>query len=297
MSGSIEILTRKISVAADLESVVRSMKALAASSIGQYEKAVHSLDAYTGTVESALAACLRQSGQGYDTVGMSTPQKPDTGAIIFGSDQGLVGRFNETIVEFSTNTLRALPVTITKVWPVGERVHALLMDTGLTTADIFTVPATVNAITSLVGRILIDVETAREKGEVEDVYLFHNRPVSGSLYEPVSRKILPLDHAWQKQLAARPWPTKMIPEVIEGPTLPLHSFIQEYLFALLFQACAESLASENASRLAAMQRAEKNIDGILEDINRKLHSMRQESIDEELFDVISGFDALNDPED
>jgi F-type H+-transporting ATPase subunit gamma len=89
----------------------------------------------------------------------------------------------------------------------------------------------------------------------------------------------------------------MIPEVIEGPTLPLHSFIQEYLFALLFQACAESLASENASRLAAMQRAEKNIDGILEDINRKLHSMRQESIDEELFDVISGFDALNDPED
>jgi len=61
---------------------------------------------------------------------------------------------------------------------------------------------------------------------------------------------------------------------------------------LLFQGCAESLASENASRLAAMQRAEKNIDGILEDLNLKLHRMRQESIDEELFDVISGYEAL-----
>ena len=67
MSGTIESLTRKISGAADLEAVVRSMKALAASSIGQYQKAVHSLDEYATTVELALTACLRQSGPGYDT--------------------------------------------------------------------------------------------------------------------------------------------------------------------------------------------------------------------------------------
>jgi F-type H+-transporting ATPase subunit gamma len=68
--------------------------------------------------------------------------------------------------------------------------------------------------------------------------------------------------------------------------------VREYLFVLLFQACAASLSSENASRLAAMQQAEKNIDGILEDLNLKLHRIRQESIDEELFDVISGCEAL-----
>jgi len=88
-------------------------------------------------------------------------------------------------------------------------------------------------------------------------------------------------------------PTKLPPEVIQGVKSPLRAFIREYLFVLLFQACAESLASENASRLAAMQRAEKNIDGILEDLNLKLHRIRQESIDEELFDVISGYEALD----
>lgn len=61
----------------------------------------------------------------------------------------------------------------------------------------------------------------------------------------------------------------------------------------LCRACAESLASENASRLAAMQRAEKNIDDLLEDLNGAYHRLRQSGIDEELFDVVSGFEALS----
>ena len=61
----------------------------------------------------------------------------------------------------------------------------------------------------------------------------------------------------------------------------------------LYRACAESLASENASRLAAMQRAEKNIDGLLADMKTTSNRLRQSSIDEELFDVVSGFEALS----
>jgi F-type H+-transporting ATPase subunit gamma len=55
----------------------------------------------------------------------------------------------------------------------------------------------------------------------------------------------------------------------------------------------ESPASGNASRLAAMQRADKNIDELLEDLNRTFHRLRQNGIDEELLDVISGFEALS----
>ena len=69
--------------------------------------------------------------------------------------------------------------------------------------------------------------------------------------------------------------------------------IREYLFVSLFRTCAESLASENASRLAAMQRAEKNIDELQGDLNRTFYRLRQNGIDEELFDVISGFEALS----
>ena len=84
-----------------------------------------------------------------------------------------------------------------------------------------------------------------------------------------------------------------LPEVIGDGTATLRALIREYLFVSLFRACAESLSSENASRLAAMQRADKNIDELLEDLNRTFHRLRQDGIDEELFDVISGFEALS----
>jgi F-type H+-transporting ATPase subunit gamma len=76
-------------------------------------------------------------------------------------------------------------------------------------------------------------------------------------------------------------------------TETLRALIREYLFVSLFRACAESLASENVSRLAAMQRADKNIDELLEDLNGTFHRLRQSGIDEELFDVISGVEALS----
>ena len=75
--------------------------------------------------------------------------------------------------------------------------------------------------------------------------------------------------------------------------MTLRALIREYLFVSLYRACAESLASENASRLAAMQRADKNIDELLNILNAHSRNLRQSNIDAELFDVISGFEALS----
>lgn len=61
----------------------------------------------------------------------------------------------------------------------------------------------------------------------------------------------------------------------------------------MYRACAESLSGENASRLAAMQRAEKNIDERLDDLGLTFKQTRQRSIDEELFDVISGYESMS----
>ena len=61
MSETTASLTRKINSAGDLQSVVRTMKALAASSVGQYEKSVRALGDYYRTVELGLGVCLRAS--------------------------------------------------------------------------------------------------------------------------------------------------------------------------------------------------------------------------------------------
>ena len=72
----------------------------------------------------------------------------------------------------------------------------------------------------------------------------------------------------------------------------MRALIREYLIISLFRACAESLASENASRLAAMERADQNINELLETLHATFHRLRQAGIDEELFDVVAGFEAL-----
>jgi F-type H+-transporting ATPase subunit gamma len=293
MSGLMESLKRKIAGAGDLQAVVRSMKALAASNITQYERAVRSLDHYYHTIELGLAVCLRQAGAAQLPTGKKPRDQGAIGAIVFGSDQGLVGRFNEVLADFVSNELGNLAGKTRKIWAVGERINAILADRGLGGAALMAVPTSINGITQLVDQILIDVEAAREKGDVVEVYLFHNRPQSGAAYKPVARRILPLDNDWQRKISALAWPTKNLPEVIEGKVPALQAFIQGYFFVLLFQACAESLTSENASCLASMQRAEKNIEEMLDDLNRSYHRIRQESIDEELFDVISGYEALS----
>jgi F-type H+-transporting ATPase subunit gamma len=268
------------------------MKALAASSIGQYEKAVKSLNDYNRTVELGLAACLRQADPGTVGVAKTSTAADPIGAVVFGSDQGLVGRFNEVVVDFAVDKLNKLPAPKKRIWAVGERAHGLLADAGFVPPDKLSVPTSVHAITPLVGEILIEIEAARERHEVVEVYVFHNCPKGGAVYDPVSRRLLPLDQEWQSAMVKLAWPTKTLPQIVEGPSSTLSSFIRGYLFFLLFQACAESLNSENASRLAAMQRSEKNIKDMLEDLNRKFNHVRQESIDEDLFDVVSGFESL-----
>jgi F-type H+-transporting ATPase subunit gamma len=293
MSDTTASLTRKISSAGDLQSVVRTMKALAASSIGQYDKSVRALGDYYRTVELGLSACFRES----TLAAPMTKQKEQVdagaiGAVVFGSDQGLVGQFNDVVADYAIKTLAALPGK-PEVWAVGERVHARLADGGLPPVGLFAVPNSVKAITPLVGQIQIESEAHRAKGEYARVYVFHNRPKSGALYEPVSQRLLPLDAQWLQGLAQVRWPTGNLPEVMGGGTATLRALIREYLFISLFRACAESLASENASRLAAMQRADKNIDELLEQLKGTFHRLRQDGIDEELFDVIAGFEALS----
>jgi len=292
MSNSTASLKRKISSAGDLQSVVRTMKALAASSIGQYEKSVQALDGYYRTVELGLGACFRESQPAVQDVKRKNHAETGAiGAVVFGSDQGLVGQFNDVVADFALKTLAALPGK-PEVWAVGERVHARLADAGVALMGLFPVPNSVQSITPLVGQIQIQSEARRAKGEYVRLYIFHNRPKSGALYKPVSQRLLPLDATWQQTLAKVPWPTQLLPEIMCSGTVTLRALIREYLFISLFRACAESLASENASRLAAMQRAEKNIDELLETLHGTFHRIRQAGIDEELFDVVSGFEAL-----
>lgn len=290
---TLENLRNKIEGAEELKSVVRTMKAMAASNIEQYEAAVNSLEDYYYISTLGLIAYFREenTNQVAENAVAKKNDEKKTHAIVFGSDQGLVGQFNDRLSDFVIQSLHSFTGQ-KEIWAVGEHVQLLLENVGLKVSKLFSVPSSIDGITLVVTDILMKSLEIHERENVNEFFIYNNQSVSQGFYKPVMQPLLPLDEKWQSNLSEIHWPTKEIPEVAGNRKSTLLALIREFLFVSLFKACAASLASENASRLLAMQRAEKNISELLDDLSHSYHSLRQTSIDEELFDVVSGVEAL-----
>jgi len=289
---TIESLRRRIKSAEDLHAVVKTMKALAAVTIRQYEKAVESLGEYSRTVELGFQVLLKQKPPG---VGLTQPALNERlGAIVFGSDQGMVGQFNEVIARHAAQELEQRNVSQDNLslLAAGGRVLARLEEAGQPVEDLIALPGSVAAVTPVVQRVVLKIESWRSKRGIDEVLLFFNRPLSGASYRPQTIQLLPVDIEWFGGLASKPWPCRAIPFFTMDWNRLFSWLIREYLFVSLYRAFAESLASENASRLASMQVAERNIENRLDELNAQYHQQRQNAIDAELFDLVAGFEAL-----
>ena len=289
---TVESLKRKIQSAQDLLGVVKTMKALAAVSIRQYQRAVESLAEYNRTVEMGLQIILKRSP------GIFAPDRKAedkrVGVIVFGSDQGLCGQLNNLIAAHAVEGMKArgVPKENCVIIAVGVRVADILEDAGYRVLEVLSTPGSTGGITPMVQDITTILEEWRFKRQIENMVLYYNEYISGANYRQKTLKLLPVDREWLKNLEKRKWESKTIPTFTMDWQTIFRALIREYLFVSLYRAFAESLASENASRLAAMQSAEKNIEERLEELFGQFHRQRQSTITEELLDIVCGFEAL-----
>jgi F-type H+-transporting ATPase subunit gamma len=290
---TLEALQRDMATTADLQSIVRTMKVLAAVSIRQYERAQESLQHYTRTVEMGLQVVLQNQSVSAGKVKKQAPSS--VGAIIFGSDHGLCGRYNESIAEFAMQQLDKTNPSqdLRRILVVGARIEASLHEMGQTVEECFFVPGTVGNITGTVQSILLKIDSWQLEG-LEQVILFHHARQQRSNYPPQARQLLPIDLNAFNYKQAEQWPSRSLPQFSLPAKKLLSSLVRQHLFIQLFSACAESLAGEHASRLMSMQVAEKNIKQRLESLTGIYRQQRQGQITEELLDVVSGFEALHD---
>ena len=298
---TINRLQKKISTTSALQSVVKTMKALAASNIHQCEQAVASLASYHRTVEMGLQVVLHlpSADSTQSVTGKPAPCR-HLGAIVFGSDQGLCGQLNEQIAAYACQNLTSLtdltvPASDRSLLVVGTRVAGHLSDAGQYVDESLPIPSSTAGITVLVQELLVKIQTwlpQSEGSQIDQVVLFYNQFVSGAVYRPCMVHLLPVDQDWLQRVGHKKWPTRMLPQFSMDRDQLFSALIRQYLFVSLFRACAESLASENASRLAAMQGAERNIEERLEELQTQFHQQRQMTITEELLDIVAGFEAL-----
>jgi F-type H+-transporting ATPase subunit gamma len=291
--ATLDTLKRSIETVKDIQSIVRTMKALAAVSIYPYERAIESMQNYSRTIELGLQVLLADRPP---PIEQQHPKETDIGIVVFGSDRGLCGRFNEDITEFTLRTLASENIAVNRrhVLAVGARVDARLREAGQPAQESFFVPGSVAGITATVQAILQQIETWQTQHMVGKVLLFYNHQSSSMGRRPEVSQLLPLEFTRFQKANAPRWPSRSLPTYTMEETALFAAHVRQYLFVWVFRACAFSLASENAGRLASMQAAERNISERLLDLSRTFSRERQENITAELLEVVSGFTVLVD---
>lgn len=289
---TLEGLKKKIRTASELNSVVKTMKVLAAVNMKQYEKAVDSLRDYFRTVEMGLQVVL-QKGYRTSSFGKNKDEQR-SGVIIWGTDQGMCGQLNEQIIEHAQQNIKRFRSDSEDrtILAIGIRAGSRLQDAGENVERSYDVPGSLSGVTSSVQDILLKIEDWHEVRGINDIVLFYNRyiPESNS-YKPQTFNLLPFYPEHFSHLVHGKWESRVLPTYTMDTDRLFSSLVKEYLFVSLYRAFVESLASENASRLMSMQKAEKNISERLNDLTFRFNQKRQTSITEELLDLVAGFEA------
>lgn len=292
---TLETLSEMIETTGDIQSIVRTMKSLSAVSIRQYEQAEEAISGYDHTLELGLTALLQDRA----SRGLPLPRTSSTGSgrealIVIGSDRGLCGRYNEVIARFADDVIGDADMRLTVI---GARVAARLDAAGHKVDGLFLLPGSVTGMARLVHDVIIEIERWTREFEVGRVRLLHNRREARSMAVAMERALVPLPESYLRRLLHSEWPGRGLPyHRMESDDL-LSSLVQQRLFVVLYRALAEALASEHASRLAAMQTAERNIEERRDDLNSAYRRKRQETITRELMDVVAGFEAVSSVEE
>jgi len=287
-----DLLKRKIDTTEDLASVVRTMKTLAAVNIRQFETAAASLVEYDRTIQAAVRMLIWHEPDLLKQPSYIAPAR--TGLIVFGSDQGMCGGFNDAMATYVMEWIHQQRIDDVPVpmIVVGRRLVAHLVDLKQLVDGTIELPGSSIGITSMLQHLLPRIDSWQQEHALDAVMLLHNHRLSQTQYKPRHRRLLPVE--LRELVAERPrrWEGRSLPLLRMSPRELWQSIARQYLFVALFHACAESQASENAARIAAMQAAETHIRDSLSQFHRDYQQLRQTSITAELLDIVTGFEAI-----
>lgn len=282
---SLQSLKKAIDSASNLQSIVGTMKAHASSNINQFQNAAHASMEYRKVLDMSLYVILSQEEE---IIEVEKAKEGDIIHIVFGSDHGLAGRFNERISEF---TLKNIPKReSSKIIVVGQQILQRL-EFDYKVLYSFDVPQTTDNIATKVNKLLFTIDELRNEFPIEKIILYYNKPQDNYLFVEEKEVLFPLNIADLIKSKVK-WESKSLPTYFMDKNEILSDLIRQYIFITLYRTFCYSLATENASRLSSMQSAEKNIEERIEELNYEYRRERQNSITEEINDVISGFKAI-----
>lgn len=283
---NLQTLKKSLASARNLFTIVNTMKLHATTNINQFQQAADASMQYRQVLNKALSVVMKKREMPEEVLRRNDGK---TIHVVFSSDHGLCGSFNERIIDYAKERIMNGSILLV----VGEQ--GLKRLEGYKVEGFFSVPQTVDGITASVQNLLSELDELREKEEVKEIYLHYNRSSGKQGFREHSEKLFPLELKKIRKEDVK-WKSGAQPTYYMSGERLLSDLLKQYYFITLFRTFCYSLVTENESRIASMTSAKKNIEERMEELEMKYKRLRQDSITEEIRDITSGFHVLKKKE-
>jgi F-type H+-transporting ATPase subunit gamma len=277
----------KIKSVENTKKITKAMEMVAASKMRKAQERMRAARPYSDKIRN-IAANLSQANPEYTHAFMQTNESAVTGFIVVTTDKGLCGGMNTNILRAVTGKLKEAQAAGNKAQAVaiGNKGLGFLNRVGAQVVSHATQLGDKPHLEKLIGPVKVMLD-AYSEGKVSAVYLCYTKFINTMRQEPVIEQLLPLK-AMEADKTAHSWDYIYEPDAQSV----IDDLLVRYTEALVYQAVAENMASEQSARMVAMKAATDNAGSVIGELKLVYNKTRQAAITKELSEIVAGAAAV-----
>lgn len=278
-----DTIKKKINTAVKLQTIIKSMKMMSFVQINQYNKASEGMNFYAKNIIDGLRIYL--INKGFKSKEVSVNKKNKSLYIFVGTDQGLVGNFNQLIINEEKKIDKEQKENA-QYLVYGKSLYARFPDKEKV-VDFYKMPTNIKSVVKIAEDIVLRVKDEYEGG-IENVYLVYNKKKDSTFLETVTEKVFPLDEEFLSRISQKKWKGNQIPTIIGNKEENYTALVRQYIFVEVYRILINSLLAEHFNRTMLLDRSEKNVKEQIDQMSKVQQEKRQEEITNELLDIVAG---------
>jgi F-type H+-transporting ATPase subunit gamma len=275
----------------NIRSVEPILEAMRTISMGSWQAALNrhaALDRYNERLGGIVAALAPRLGARRSIRSYARAKR--VGTLVIGSERGLCGAFNSSLVQYANPVLEGYAESgqMVRLAVLGSRARRSLERIGRSPDWVRPLPMTAVPSVELANELTLDWLRRYEAHEIDAVYVIYNAYRNSRLYEPIVTRLIPPSLAAQSGLASV-WPA---PYVDADPVDLYRRLARLWTVSEMYRILLSSTAAEHSTRFQLMEGATQNTQRLTQELTLALQAVRQRAITAEMLDLAAGAGML-----
>ena len=284
----------KIKSFENTKKITKAMEMVSASKMRKAQERMRAARPYADKIRN-ITGHLSQANPEYRSAYLRKVDAPKSvGFIVVSTDKGLCGGLNTNVLRAVTNSMRDIQAAGGSVQAVaiGNKGFGFLNRIGAKVMSHVTQLGDAPQLERLIGPVKVMLDAFVE-GKVDSVHLCYTRFINTMKQEPIVEQLLPLSAERLERTTAEKaqygWDYLYEPDA----ATVIDALLTRYIEALVYQAVAENMASEQSARMVAMKAATDNAGTLIADLKLVYNKTRQAAITKELSEIVGGAAAIS----